>query len=54
MSKFIIASECNLKVELPEKEYSTDEKQAVLDIQAILLHSGMDKYIEIGLPDPRK
>lgn len=54
MSKLIIASECNLKVELPNIEYSNDELQAVKDIQTILGLSGLDKYIEIGLPDPRK
>ena len=53
MSKLIIASECNIKVELPDIEYSADEKQAVKDIQAILELSGLDKYIEIGLPKPR-
>ena len=42
-----------LQVELSEREYSSDEKQAVKDIQAILELSGMDKYIEIGLPKPR-
>lgn len=54
MSKLIIQAESQILIELPEREYSTDEKQAVLDIQAILLHSGLDKYIEIGLPYPRK
>lgn len=53
MSKLIIASECNLKVELPEIEYSDDQKIAIEDIQKILLHSGLDKYLEIGLPKPR-
>ena len=43
-----------LQVELPDREYSTDEKQAVKDIQAILELSGLDKSVEIGLPYPRK
>jgi hypothetical protein len=54
MSKLVIKAESHISVELPERDYSTDEKQAVLDIQAILLHSGLDKYVEIGLPYPRK
>jgi hypothetical protein len=51
--KAILNKDELLQVELPEREYSNDEKQAVLDIQAILLHSGLDKYVEIGLPKPR-
>lgn len=43
-----------LEVELAEREYSTDEKQAVKDIQAILELSGIDKYFKIVLPKPRK
>ena len=43
-----------LEVELAEREYSTDEKQAVQDIQAILELSGIDKYFKIVLPKPRK
>ena len=42
-----------LEVELAEREYSTDEKQAVKDIQAILELSGIDKYFKIVLPKPR-
>ena len=52
--KVVLEKEEVVKVELFDREYSTDEKQAVLDIQAILLHSGLDKYVEIGLPYPRK
>jgi hypothetical protein len=54
MSKLIISVESNISVELPNIEYSQDELQAIKDIQAILLASGVDKYIEIGLPNPRK
>lgn len=42
-----------LQVELADLDYSEDQKIAVQDIQAILLSSGMDKYIQIGLPKPR-
>lgn len=51
MSRLIIASECNLKVELPNIEYSNDELQAVKDIQTILELSGMDKYLQIGFTE---
>lgn len=43
-----------LKVEIPELDYSEDQLNAVKDITAILLASGLDKYVEIGLPNPRK
>lgn len=53
MSKLVIKAESNISVELPEIDYSEDQKIAVEDIQKILELSGLDKYIEIGLPYPR-
>lgn len=43
-----------LKVELPDVDYLTEQKEAIKDIGYILKSSGLDKFVEIGLPDPRK
>lgn len=45
----------DLKVDLPNEllDFSDDQLQAKKDIDAILTHSGLKNYGEIGLPKPR-
>jgi len=44
-----------LKVELPKEllDFNENDLEAIKDIEAILLHSGLKNYGKIGLPNPR-
>ena len=54
--KIILDNCTDLTVELPKEllDFSEEQLQAKKDIDAILMHSGLKNYGEIGLPDPRK
>lgn len=55
MSKFVIKTECDFNVELPQEllDFSTEQLDAIKDINLILENAGLKVYGGIGLPKPR-